>query len=462
MNDLVIRNGILVTSEMTQKADIAVNKGKIVKLGLSGNADQGKREIDAKGKLVIPGLIDPHIHIAHPFREDISKDDFYTATKAAVFGGNTSIIDFAIQWDKSMSLDQCIQKRKTEAEGNAVIDYSFHACPTKSNEETIQEVSNVYKHGITSFKAYMIYRKQGRMVDDAILFGLLQKNLEFGGILGVHAENAAIAEYNETSYTKRGLESAKYFPEIKPNIVEAEGINRAVFLNKWLESRLYIFHLSTQEGLKIIRNAQREGNHVICETCTHYLTLNKDVYSRKDGYNYICSPPLRSQTDIDSLWSGIKDGTISVVSTDHCGFGKNQKASGKGKFTDTPHGLPGIEVRLPLIYTEGVIKRGISINKIVEVLSTNPAKIFNMYPKKGSITIGSDADLVIMDTNTEITLTNDKLHSPVDWTPYEGMKLSGFAYATILRGEILMQDGEFFGKKGYGQFISRITDKVQN
>ena len=459
MNDLVIRNGILVTSETTQKADIAIDKGKIVKLGFSGNVGRGKKEINAKGKLVMPGLIDPHIHIAHPFQGDISMDDFYTATKAAVYGGNTSIIDFAIQWDKNLNMDQCIQKRKSEAEGNAVIDYSFHACPTKSNEETIQEVLSVYKHGITSFKTYMIYRKQGRMVDDAILFGLLQKNLEFGGILGVHAENAAIAEYNEVSYVRQGLVSAKYFPEIKPNIVEAEGINRAVFFNKWLNSRLYIFHLSTYEGLQIIRNAQREGYNVICETCTHYLTLNKDIYSRKDGYNYICSPPLRSQTDIDSLWAGIKDGTISVVSTDHCGFGKKQKASGKGKFTDTPHGLPGIEVRLPLMYTEGVMKKGISINRMVEVLSTNPAKIFNMYPKKGSLTIGSDADLVIIDTNKEMTLTNDKLHSPVDWTPYEGMKLSGFAYATILRGEILMQDGEFYGKKGYGQFITRMTDK---
>lgn len=459
MYDLVIRNGTLVTANDTQKADIAVKKGKIAKLGFLENFDCGEKEIDAKGKIVIPGLIDPHVHIAHPFREDISKDDFYSATKSAVYGGNTSIIDFAIQWDKNLNLDQSIQKRKNEAKGNSVIDYSFHATPTKSNEETIKEVQSAYKHGITSFKAYMIYRKQGRMVDDAILFGLLQKNLEYGGILGVHAENIAMAEYNEAVYVKQGLEEAKYFPEIKPNIVEAESINRVVFFNSWLKSRLYIFHLSTHEGLQIIRNAHKEGNKVFCETCTHYLTLNKDVYSREDGYNYICSPPLRGQSDIDSLWTGIKDGTISVVSTDHCGFGKKQKASGKGKFADTPHGLPGIEVRLPLMYTEGVMKKRISINKMVEVLSTNPAKIFNMYPKKGSLNIGSDADLVIIDTDKEMMLSNSKLHSPVDWTPYEGMKLSGYAYATISKGEILMQDGEFYGEKGYGQFIARTVDK---
>lgn len=457
MNDLVVRNGIVVTSEITKSLDIGIKKGKFTQIGIPGTVGRGKREIDAKGRLIFPGLIDPHVHIAHPFRNEKSMDDFYTASKTAVYGGITTIIDFAIQWDKTINIGQCIQNRKKEADGKSVIDYSLHACPTKSTSDTIQESNMAYEQGIPSFKAYMTYGKQGRMVDDAILVGLLDKVVDFKGIVGVHAENDAIAEFNKMVYIGQKTISAKFFPDIKPNIVEAEAINRAVFFNNWLKSRLYIFHLSTKEGLKIIEKAQKEGHKVICETCTHYLTLTKKVYLQSEGYKYICSPPLRSDDDVDNLWAGIKNGTISIVSSDHCGFGERQKASGDGNFPDTPNGLPGIETRLPVIYTEGVVKRGLNINRIVELLSTNPAKVFNMYPQKGNISVGSDADLVIIDTDKEVFLTKNALHSPVDWTPYEGMKLTAFPVATILRGEILMLEGEFFGKKGYGKFIPRKT-----
>jgi len=455
MVDLLIRNGTLVTSEGILRADIAISGEKIDGVGTPGSFTGAAKEYDARDKYVMPGLIDPHVHAAHPFRNQVSDDDCYTTMVSAAHGGTTCIIDFAIQWDKNKSIIETIDLRRKQLESDAVVDFGLHATPTKSSRETIEAVSGAILQGVPSFKVYMIYRTQGRMVDDAVLHGLLEEMRGKNALLMVHAENAPIAEFNQELALAQGRNRASEFPLVKPNIVEAEAVNRAVYLNKVAGSGLYIAHLSTKEGLEIIRNAQVQGQRVLAETCPHYLTLTGETYKRSDGERFICSPPLRSQDDLDALWRGIADGTISVVSSDHCGFGTEQKGLGKGDFSETPNGLPGIETRLPVIYTEGVLKKRITLIQMVEVLSTNAARIFGLYPRKGSIRPGSDADITIFDPNDTRVLTADKLHGAVDWTPYDGMRTQGFACATILRGKFIVSEGRLRVERGFGKFVGR-------
>ncbi len=454
MFDMLIKNGLIVTHEEIFKADIAIKNGKILSIGTLGSL-KAVNEIDADGKLVMPGLIDPHVHIGHPFKDKKSQDDFYSATVSAAFGGTTTVIDFGIQWNKQLDLRDTLKKRISEADGQAIVDYALHVCPTDSSPDIVSQVKSIIDCGFPSFKLYMIYRKQGRMVDDAVVFSVMNEAKKYNGIVGVHAENSAIAEYNEEELLRKGLNSAEYFPLMKPNMVEAEAINRVLYLNKWAKGQLYIFHLSTAEGLELIMKQKGEGQDIYAETCPHYLVLNKDVYSSNKGYNYICSPPLRDYQDIEALWDGVANGYISTIGSDHCGFGAELKESGNGTFNQTPNGLPGIELRLPLIYTEGVLKKRISLNKLVEVLSTNPAKIFGLFPRKGAIMPGSDADITIVDINETKKVTAKDLHSTVDWTPYEGMVLTGFAATSILRGEVLVHNGELKGKQGYGKLLER-------
>ena len=455
MFDLLVRNGSLVTPDCTFTADLGVRGGKIEAVGSVGTLGSAKEELDASGNLVFPGLIDPHVHIAHPFAKGVSMDDFHTATVSAAHGGTTTVIDFAIQWDKNLNLMECIQKRRGQADGLSVIDYGLHACPTLSTEETIRSAGEVIRSGAPSFKIYMIYRKQGRMVDDAVLHGLLNEVKEHHGILGVHAENSAIAEFNEEAFLRRGDSRPEHFPQVKPNLVEAECVNRALFLNRWAGSHLYIFHLSTAEGLELVRASQRARESVWAETCPHYLALTDAVYKRPDGANFICSPPIRSAKDAEALWAGVADGSISVIGSDHCGFGKEQKGTGGGDFSKTPNGLPGMETRLAVVYTEGVSKGRITVNRMAEVLSANPARIFGLYPRKGSLLPGSDADLVIFDPRSEWIIGVDTLHSPVDWTPYEGMRVKGAVKSVISHGQVIVQDGVFRGEKGAGKYLER-------
>jgi len=460
MLDILIRNGTVVNYNKTIRADIGIIGGRIKHI-IEGNCTMpSKKTIDARGLYVLPGVIDPHVHIKHPFKDGYSADDFYSATVSAAYGGITTLIDFAIQWDKGKTLSETLEKRKSEFAGNAVIDYGFHICSTISNEKNVRDIKKLINNGSPSFKMYMTYSKQGRISDDGVIMNVLEQTAKYGGILGVHAENDSMILFNEELFINQGKTSCRYFPIAKGNIIESEAINRVIYMNSFAKGNLYIFHLSTKEGLELIKKAKHEEKqNITAETCVHYLVMDSSYYDREDGCNFLCSPPLRSKEDSDALWKGIQDGVITIISSDHCGFSLEHKAFGEGEFYKTPNGLPGMELLLPLIYTKGVKEGKISINKMVEIISTNAAKTFGMFPKKGTIDVGSDADIIVIDKNLKKMVDVKNLHSPVNWTPYQGLELSGFATTTISRGEIIVENDTFIGEKGRGLYISRSINK---
>lgn len=455
MFELLIQNGTVVTETGIYSWDVALSDGKIAAVGAHGTLGPAAKAVDASGMLVLPGLVDPHVHIHHPFKGGYSADDFYTATRSAAFGGVTTVCDFAIQWDRERSITDTCELRKSQFDGQAVTDYAFHACPTRSDSETLNQLPHIIAGGVPSMKMYMTYSRQGRMSDDAALYEALKVTAECGGIVGVHAENDAMCCYYSDEFKKAGRTSPHEFPLCKPDYVEAEAVNRAVYLAKITCGRLYIFHLSCAKSLDIIRQARAEGVQVCAETCIHYLTMDMSKYERPDGANFICSPPLRSKEDVAALWSGINEGLISVVSSDHCGFSRANKASGNNAFAATPNGLPGMETRLSALYSYGVQTGRITLPQMVALLSTNPAKVFGMAGRKGSLTPGADGDVVILDSNASRTISADVLHSPVDWSPYDGETLSGVPVKVYRRGELIVDGDECLAKPGSGTFLVR-------
>jgi dihydropyrimidinase len=452
MLDLLIRKGTVVLADQTVEADVGIQGEKIVELGRLGERP-ARDLVDASGQYVFPGLIDPHLHLAHPFRDTRSSDDFYTGTCAAVAGGNTAIVDFAIQWTGDPL--EALATRMKEATGQAVIDYGFHACLTKSNPSDIGCVPQLVERGLPSFKVYMVYRRQGRMMDDGGLLAMLQKTAAQGGITGVHAENEDIADYNLKRFQQSGQLGPAFFPDYKPSLVEAEAINRVLFLNRHARSHLYIFHLSTREGLELVDQARADGQSVRAETCVHYLVLDRSVYDTDDGAHFICSPPLRARADVDALWDGIATSRIAIVSSDHCGFSAAQKVAYGSKFPEVPNGLPGVETRLSVMHSAGVVTGRITVNRLVALLSTNPAKIFGLYPEKGTLAPGSDADITLFDPDARRVLTGADLVTPAGWSPFEGLEVQGWPTYVISRGEVLLKEGRVSAQPGRGRFLRR-------
>ena len=444
MVDIIIKNGKVVFPDRTIETAIAVDDGKIVAIGSSTRMPRGEKIIDARGKFVLPGGIDPHVHIGISGIED-----FFVATKATSRGGTTTIIDFARGGLKG------VQQRRAEADGKVVIDYALH--PILGNiipekPEIIDELKKLIDYGTPSFKLFMVYANP---VDDNTILKVLEVCKAHGGLLCLHAENNAMIEYNRAEAVEKGEKEAIFHALTRPPITEAEAVNMALFLSTYLKAPYMNMHLSIKEGVDMLRDARKKGNSVYGETCTHYLCRTEEDLRGPRGFYFICTPPLRTKEHIDGLWKGLADGTLSVVSSDHCAYTTEMKERGGGSFDKTPNGLPGHEFRLPILFSEGVVKGHISVNRLSEIFSTNAAKIYGLYPKKGVINIGSDADLVVLDPKLEKKITTEESLYNMDWYPYERMEVKGWPITTILKGKVIWEDGEFQGKQGEGEFLKR-------
>ena len=452
--DLVILNGTLIDAHRTIKTDIGIENGLVKAVGKL-DAASARDRIDAQGKYVFPGIIDVHNHIDHVGGAEKTNDDFFQGTRGAAFGGVTTLMDFAMQ-KKSETVPAAIKKRRSQADGKVCIDYGLHGNITNLDDESFKRIPELIGQGYSSFKLFMTYRKAGFIVEDPVLYEVMQTVYKNGGMVGIHAENDTICEYLTDKYVNAGMTSTPYHALSRPNIAEAECISRAILFAEHTGSALYVFHLTTHEGVQLVRDAKRRGVKVYAETCPHYLTLTEEMYDREDAQNFIMTPPLRKEEDIEALWEGIQDNTISIVSSDHCCYDSTQKKIRSDQsFRDITPGIPGNETLLPILYQHGVNSGRISLNKMIELLSYNPARLFGMQPEKGSLNPGADADVVIFDPDRKIVLDKDEIHMETDYTPYAGMTITGYPVTTISRGNVIVSDGVFTGKEGAGRFIER-------
>ena len=455
--DSIIKGGTLVTASEKYAADIGIEDGKIKLIGKDLTPENGTEIIDATGKYVMPGMIDAHVHLSLPFCGTISADSFETGTRAAAAGGVTTVVDFAIQ-TKGGTLKESINKRKAEADGEVHVDYSLHGGITDWNERTRTELSEIIKEGISSFKMFMIYRSEGWLATDPMLVEALNETKKFGGMIQVHAESVDLLDFLISKHNSKEemKEHGAWLHVItRPNIIEAEAIQRAITWAEYTGGHLYVVHVSTGEGVNLVKAAKARGVNVLAETCPQYLLLNDEVFKGENGHLYATCPQIKKESDSQRLWQGLKEGSVQIVGTDTCTFDTKQKAMWEGDFTKIPFGLPGTELMLPLLYNDGVRKGRISLNKMVEVASTNPAKVFGMYPKKGSLTIGADADIVIFDPAKEVTVDHQKMETNCDWNPFQGKQLKGYPHLTIVRGKVVGKEGRCIGEKGYGKFVKR-------
>lgn len=461
--DIIIKNGKVVTGGDVIEADIAIDGEKILAVGNLGELKADKT-IDAKGKIVIPGGIDTHSHFELPFMGETPPETWEEGTMASAIGGTTTTIDFAVEGllPGDGGFDT-LKKQLEHADKLSVIDYTTQGVFTKFDDmdKVLSDFKEIVEHGCPGFKEFMIYKNVGIYINDWNLFKVLQGANKHGALVGVHAESADIGENWQAELVAEGKVDFKYHGVAKPNFVEAEAIQRAISIAEFAKSRLYIVHMSTREGVEMVRAARQKGLPIWSETCQHYLSVTDDIYNTDLALYSMCSPPLRKQEDIDALWGGIADGTVSIVGSDHVGYTKAQKEGHSEKFIDVPNGCPGAECRVPIVYSEGVGKGRISLPRFVEVVSTNAAKMFGIYPQKGIIAPGSDADLVIIDPKKEKILNVENLHMKVDWSLYKGMKVKGWPVMTILRGKVMVEDEKFLGKTGDGKFVKgKIEDSV--
>jgi len=453
--DLVIKNGKVVNADKTLRADVGIKGGKIVKI--AKNIAPGKAKIiDAKGKLVLPGGIDMHVHL-NLFFCGTHSEDWDTSTAAAACGGITSIIDYAIQ-TKGSTLKAAVTERMKDAKNKVCIDYALHGGITDWNERTKKELHYYTKNGIPSFKMFMIYRSQGWMADDAVLFEALEETKKSGALIMLHAESAYVLDMlTERFHTKQMMKKhgAYCHTLARPDFTESEAIQRAATWAKETGGRVYIVHMSSAKGAEIVAQAKKDGVNIWAETCPQYLLMTDAVFKRKDGHLFATCPQVKKKSDMLGLTKGLASGTVDVISTDTCSFTTKQKGMWKGDFTKIPYGMPGLETMIPTMYTHLVGKKKFSLEKLVALTSTNPAKIFGMYPQKGIIRKGSDADIVIFDPKRKVTIDHKKLATACDWSPFQGMRLVGYPELTISRGKVVARDGKFVGRKGWGKFIKR-------
>ncbi|MGD8519772.1 MAG: dihydropyrimidinase [Desulfobacterales bacterium] len=455
---VLFKEGTVVNATGRYVADVFADGDKIKAIGtdLDNPADE---IIDAKGKYILPGAIDPHTHISMPFMGTYAQDDYETGTQAAACGGVTCVVDFDLQ-QKGETLFEALERKKALAEGKACVDYSLHPAVMDPRPEVIEEVKKACQdYGTPSFKIFMVYDFR---VDDATMIKLLEQTKEHGGLVQVHAENVHIIDHMNAVLEKEGKLEPYFHAVSRPNIAEEEAIYRASKMVEMTKSRIYIVHLSSKEGLWVVKAARDRGVNIYAETCPQYLLLDDERYKEPDwnGAKYVMSPPLRTKESNAALWEGLRGGDLQVVATDHCPFDFNGKKDmfGKEDYKKIPNGAPGIETLLLMLHSEGVAKGRITLEKMVDVLSSGTARMFGLKDK-GEIAVGKDADIVVFDPNQKFTITQSKLHMNVDYTPFEGFEITGMPMTVYSRGKKAAQwngdQMEFVGEVGHGQFIKR-------
>lgn len=451
---LLIKNGRIITASEDSVADIFIQGETIQAIG-SDLQVKAEEIIDASGLYIFPGGIDPHVHLDMPFMGTFSSDNYETGTRAALFGGTTMVIDFILQ-KQGASLHAALQEWRSRSDGNCVGDYGFHMAVTDFNENTKKEVAQfIEEEGISSFKTFMAY-KGALMIDDRQMIGLMEEVKKQGGLVTVHATNGDMIDYLIAKHRSEGKLAPLYHYLSQPEVTEAEATERFADMAHYTGCPGYVVHLTCEGALNAVRNATRRNQHVLVETCIQYLVLDASLYEKNfEGAKWVMSPPLREQKDRETLWAGINQGLVKVVATDHCPFKWEQKRMGEKDFSKIPNGHPAIEHRMELLYSEGVARGRISLNKYVEVACTNPARIFGMFPRKGTIGIGSDADLVLFDPKERHTISASTHHMNVDYSAYEGHELTGKIKMVLLRGKVAIANNKCKLEKGYGQFIPR-------
>jgi len=453
--DYKIVNGTIVTAMDTYRADVGITNGKVVQIAKKIK-DPATEVVDAKGLYVLPGGIDIHTHLDMPFMGSFSSDDFETGTIAAAFGGTTCLVDFAIQ-GKRMSLKGTLNTWMKKARKKAVIDYGFHVAITDLNDKVMNEIPEMVAMGVPSFKCFLAY-KGALMIDDGALYRILQKTKKAGALVMIHAENGDVLDILINDLLAQGKTEPKYHALSRPPEAEAEATGRGIAIAQMAGAPIYIVHLTCKEALAKVKEARDAGFPVLAETCPQYLLKSYQNYleSGFQGAKYVMSPPLRDKSNWDVLWKGLAYGDLQVVSTDHCPFNfKGQKDKGKKNFALIPNGAPGIEHRVMLLFHEGVNKKRIGLNRFVELVSTAPAKLFGLFPQKGTVAVGTDADLVLFDPKAPFKISARTHHQNVDYTPYEGFTGKGVPKIVFSNGQIIVNDGKFMGKPGTGRFLKR-------
>ncbi|HTQ83040.1 MAG TPA: dihydropyrimidinase [Pseudolabrys sp.] len=457
--DTIIRGGTIATASDTFSCDVGISKGRIAALG--DNLGAAAEIVDAAGLLVLPGGIDSHVHIAQPSGPGIvMADDFASATRSAAFGGNTMVLPFAMQ-QKGESLRQVVKDYHAKADGQCYVDVSFHLIIADASDPVLgQELPALVNDGYTSFKVFMTY--EGLALSDMEMLKVMSVARETGALVMVHAENYDAIRFLTDRLEQAGKTQTKYHGASRPIAVEREATHRAISLAEIVDVPIMIVHVSNREAMEEIARARRRGLKIYGETCPQYLVLTeKDMDGlNMEGAKYVCSPPPRDEASQQACWEGLQQGIFSLFSSDHCPFRYDHphgKLAPKGRtsFRWVPNGIPGVETRLPILFSEGVGKGRISLNEFVALTATNHARTYGLYPKKGTIAVGSDADIALWDARREVTISQSLMHGGTDYTPYEGIKVTGWPVATMLRGKFVVRDGKLEGRAGDGAYVPR-------
>ncbi|MCL1895008.1 MAG: dihydropyrimidinase [Clostridiales bacterium] len=446
--DILFKGGTVVTDAGMFKADVAVAGEKISLIGANLKPEPATQVVDCKGKLILPGAIDAHTHLAMPFGGTISTDDYETGTRAAAAGGTTTVFDFILQ-DFGEAFPDAIKRRDVIAAPQAVVDYSFHLAVKDVSNGLLYTMEDAVKMGVPSFKVFMVYDFG---VTDGVFYEVLEHSKSIGALIAVHAENNELVGYLTNKYINEKKTSAWYHYMSRPEFVEGEADVRAIQWAKNAGAALYIVHLANKQGVEAVTAARDEGYPIFAETCPQYLNFTRDVYKRADGINFVCSPPVKGKESQAALWDAIIRGDIQTVATDHCPFLKSEKKWGADDFRKIPNGCAGIENMYPYMLSEAN-KGRISFSKAVSVCATDVAKIFGLSHKKGAVEVGRDADIVIYDPKARVTVSNKQMHGATDHTIWEGVSLKGYPVQTWSRGRLVFKDGKFLGEKGAGQFV---------